>query len=81
MIKQLFSKHRYVSFTIFLIYYSPLFKYVDKKMIICGDFNIDLKNCNICKNAEICLDKFHELGCSPMMNRPTRIDLNKNSFT
>ena len=21
--------------------------------IICGDFNIDLKNCNICKNAEI----------------------------
>ena len=21
------------------------------------------------------------LGCSPMINRPTRIDLNKNSFT
>ena len=50
-------------------------------MIICVDFNIDLKNCNICKNAEIFLEKFHELGCSPMINRPTRIDLNKHSFT
>ena len=50
-------------------------------MIICGDFNIDLKNCNICKNAEIFLDKFHELGCSPMINRPTRINLNKKYFT
>ena len=50
-------------------------------MIICGDFNIDLKNCNICKNAEIFLEKCHELGCSPMINRPTRIDLNKNYFT
>ena len=38
-------------------------------------------NCNICKNAEIFLDKFHELGCSPMINRPTIIDLNNNSFT
>ena len=27
-------------------------------MIICGDFNIDLKNCNICKNAEIFVDNF-----------------------
>ena len=50
-------------------------------MIIYGDFNIDLKNCNICKNAEIFLEKCNELGCSPMINRPTRIDLNKNYFT
>ena len=39
-------------------------------MIIC-DFNINFKNCNICKNAEIFLEKCHELGCSPMINRPT----------
>ena len=50
-------------------------------MIICGDFNIYLKNCNICKNAEVFLEKCHGLGCSPIINRPTRIDLNKNSFT
>ena len=49
--------------------------------IFCGDFNIDLKNCNISKNAEIFLEKCHQLGCIPMINRPTRIDLNTNSFT
>ena len=71
-----------VSFTMFFnLLFPTLFKYVDRKMIICSDFNIDLKNCNICKNAEIFLEKLHELGCSPMINRPTRIDLNKNSFT
>ena len=71
-----------VSFTMFFnLLFPTLFKYVDIKMIICDDFNIDLKNCNICKNAEISLEKCHELGCSPMINRPTRIDLNTNSFT
>ena len=50
-------------------------------MIIVGDFNIDLKNYNIGKNAEIFLEKCQEkclLGCSRMVNRPTRIDLNIN---
>ena len=71
-----------VSFTMFFnLLFPTLFKYVDKKIIICGDFNIDLKKCNICKNAEIFLEKCHELGCSPLINRPTRIDLNKNYFT
>ena len=50
-------------------------------MIICCDFNIYFENCNICKNAEIFLEKCHKLGCSPLINRPTRIDLNKNYFS
>ena len=25
----------------------------DNKIIICGDFNIDLKNCIICKNVNM----------------------------
>ena len=50
-------------------------------MIICGNFNIDLKFFNICKHAELFLEKCRELGCSPMINRPTRIDLNKYYFT
>ena len=64
----------------FNLLFPTLFKYVDKKMIICSDFNNDLKNCNICKNAEIFLEKFHKLGCTPVINRPTRIDLNKNYY-
>ena len=36
------------SFTMFFnLLFPTLFKYVDRKMIICGDFNIDLKNFNI----------------------------------
>ena len=50
-------------------------------MIICDDFNIDLKNCNICKKCRNIFGKCHELGCTPMINRPTRIDLNKNYFS
>ena len=46
-------------------------------MIICGDYNNDLTHFKICKNAEIFLEKCNEIGCSPMINRPTRIDLNK----
>ena len=61
--------------------FPTLFKYVDNKIIICGDFNIDLKNCNIYKSAEIFFEKCYELRYSPMINRPTRIDLNTHYFT
>ena len=54
----------------FNLLFPTLFKCVDKTMIICGDFNIYLKNCNICKNVEIYLEKCHKLICSPMINRP-----------
>ena len=47
-------------------------------MIICGDYNNDLNNFKICKNAEIFLEKCNENRMFlPMINRPTRIDLNK----
>ena len=51
----------------------------DKKMIICGDFNIDLVHINTNKVANTFFDTMISLGCSHLINRPTRIDTKHNS--
>ena len=50
-----------------------------KKMIICGDFNIDLVHVNTSKVANTFFDTMISLGCSYLINRPTRIDTKHNS--
>ena len=49
-----------------------------KKMIICGDFNIDLVHVNTSKVANTFFDTIISLGCSYLINRPTRIDTKHN---
>ena len=73
-----------ISFNILSLITNKLFDSIIIELILNNNkkiiFSFIYRTPNICKNAEIYLEKFHELGCSPMINRPTRIDLNKNYF-
>ena len=48
-------------------------------MIIYGDFNIDLVHVNTSKVANTFFDTMKSLGCTHLINRPTRIDTKHNS--
>ena len=48
-------------------------------MIICGDFNIDVVHVNTSKMANTFFDTINSLGCTHIINRPTRIDTTHNS--
>ncbi|XP_042076683.1 uncharacterized protein LOC106633234 [Haplochromis burtoni] len=44
-----------------------------KRMFICGDFNIDLLNPNHNKSTEEFIDSMYSIGLFPLITRPTRI--------
>ena len=47
--------------------------------MLVGDFNVDLMKYNLAGDATDFLNALNTVGCNPLINRPTRVQKNKNA--
>ena len=53
---------------------------MEKKLYICGDFNIDLLKHSVHGKTQQFIDNLYALGFSPLIDKPTRITLNTSTL-